>query len=235
MAPQTWILAASISRLEKPRWARRSKEGAARSAGSTPSASRRKSAPSVHLLKANLMSKAVGSAFSTFSIASGVKLLAVSVVIDRRRLAHRTMADGIDDDLGDLAFAIAERAQGGRHRAVDDLEVAAAGELLEFHQREIGLDAGGVAIHHQADGAGRRHHGRLRIAVAVRLAELKRAVPGALGVLGKLLVGIDLVVERHRRVGHRLIAGAVAVSGAAVIAHHAQHRLAVFGKARERA
>ena len=39
-----------------------------------------KSSPSVHLLKANLMSKAVGSAFSTFSIASGVKPLALSVV-----------------------------------------------------------------------------------------------------------------------------------------------------------
>src|SRR5207253_3963875 len=55
------------------------------------------------------------------------------------------------------------------------------GELLEFHQREIGLDAGGVAIHHQADGAGRRHHGRLRVAIAVRLAERERAIPGAPG------------------------------------------------------
>ena len=58
--------------------------------------------------------------------------------------------------IGDLAFAIAQRAQGFRHGAVDDLEVAAAGELLELHQGEIGLDAGRVAIHHQADGAGRR-------------------------------------------------------------------------------
>ena len=68
------------------------------------------------------------------------------------------------------------RARAGfRHRAVDDLEVAAAGELLELHQREVGLDAGGVAIHHQADGAGRRDHGRLRIAIAVLLAERERA------------------------------------------------------------
>ena len=38
------------------------------------------SSPSVHLLNANLMSKAVGSAFSTLAIASSVKPLALSVV-----------------------------------------------------------------------------------------------------------------------------------------------------------
>ena len=45
-----------------------------------PSVSRQKSSPSVHLLKANLMSKAVGSAFSTLAMASSVKPLAFSVV-----------------------------------------------------------------------------------------------------------------------------------------------------------
>ena len=130
------------------------------------------------------MSKAVGSAFSTFSIASGVKPLAFKRRgIDRRRVAERAVADRIGDDLGDLVLGVAEHAQRLRHRAVDDLEVAAAGELFELHQREVGLDAGGVAIHHEADGAGRRHHARLRIAVAVRLAEFERAIPGALGVL----------------------------------------------------
>ena len=45
-----------------------------------PSVVAQKSSPSVHLLKANLMSKAVGSAFSTLAIASSVKPLAFSVV-----------------------------------------------------------------------------------------------------------------------------------------------------------
>ena len=66
------------------------------------------------------------------------------------------MADRIALDLGDLGFAHSRARAGLRHRAVDDLEIAAAGELLELDQREIGLDAGGVAIHHQADRAGRR-------------------------------------------------------------------------------
>ena len=112
-------------------------------------------------------------------------------------------------------------------------QVAAAGELFEFHQGEIGLDAGGVAIHHQADGAGRGDHARLRIAVAVRLAERQRAVPGKFGMLREALIRTGLVVERHRRRRDFLVAGALAASGAAVIAHHAQHRLAVLGKARE--
>ena len=149
-----------------------------------PSVSRQNSSPSVHLLKANLMSKAVGSAFSILAMASSVKPLAFSVVwLMRRRLRQRAVADRVGLDLGDLGFAVAERAQRFRHRAVDDLEVAAAGELLELHQREVGLDAGGVAIHHQADGAGGRDHGGLRVAVAVLLAERERLVPGRLGVL----------------------------------------------------
>ena len=77
-----------------------------------------------------------------------------------------------------LLSAVAEVAQRRLDALVGDLEVAAAGELLELHQREVGLDAGGVAVHQQADGAGRREHRRLGVAVAVLLAAGQRAVPG---------------------------------------------------------
>ncbi len=168
MAPQTWILAASISRLVKPRCARRSKLGAARSAASTPSCVAQEVGAERPFVEGefdvesgrqrlfHFLDRLVGE---TFGLQRGV--------IDRRRLADRAVADRVSDHLGDLAFAIAKHPQSFRHGAVDDLEVAAAGELLEFHQREIGLDAGGVAIHDEADGAGRRHHGGLRIAIAV--------------------------------------------------------------------
>ena len=127
-----------------------------------------------------------------------MKPLRLSVaVVDAGRLLERAVADRIGLDLGDLGFAVAERAQRLRHGAVDDLEVAAAGELLELHQREVGLDAGGVAIHDEADRAGRRDHGRLRVAVAVLLAELEGAVPGRLGVVDERLVGAGGVVERR--------------------------------------
>ena len=143
--------------------------------------------------------------------------------VDGRRLVEVAVADGIGLDLGDLALGIAERAQRLGHRAVDDLEVAAAGELLELHQREVGLDAGGVAIHDQADRAGRRDHGRLRVAVAVLLAELDGAVPGGPGMVDQrrlLEVGGD---ERHRIDRQLLVAVLVAIGGAAMVAHDAQH------------
>ena len=163
----------------------------------------------------------------------GEALLLERGVVDAGRLREAAVADRVGLDLGDLRLGIAEHAQSLRHRPVDDLEVAAAGELLELDQREIGLDAGGVAIHHQADGAGRRDHRDLRIAVAVLLAELERTVPGGLGVLDQALVGAGLVVERDRRGRHLLVAGALAVRRAAVIADHPQHVLAVFLVARE--
>ncbi len=187
------------------------------------------SSPSVHLLNANLMSKAVGERlFHRGDGFLGKTLLLERRVVDAGRLRQRAVADGIDLDLGDFGGRVAEHAQRFRHRAVDDLEVAAAGELLEFDEREVGLDAGGVAVHDQADGAGRRHHRHLRIAEAVRRALLDHAVPGALGVLDELRVRAGFVVERHRRRRDLLIAVAVAMRGAAMIAHHAQHGLAIL-------
>ncbi len=107
--------------------------------------------------------------------------------VDRRRLAERAVADRIGLDLGDLGLAIAERAQRIRDGAVDDLEVAAAGELLELDEREVRLDAGGVAIHDEADRAGRRDHRRLGVAEAVLLAEIEGRVPGLLGMVDEAL------------------------------------------------
>ena len=55
---------------------------------------------------------------------------------------------------------VAEALQRPRDRLVDDLHGAAADQLLELHQRQVRLDTGGVAVHHEADGAGRREHAR---------------------------------------------------------------------------
>ncbi|MCY1511070.1 hypothetical protein D9M68_454640 [compost metagenome] len=144
------------------------------------------------------------------------------------------MADGVSLDLGDLAFAITERAQRFRYGTVDDLEVAAAGELLEFHQREVGLDAGRIAVHDEADRAGRRDDGCLGVAVAVLFAEFQRLVPGAHGVDDEVLVRIVAMDEGDRVDRERLVAGRLAIGGAAMVADDAQHVVAVRGKARER-
>jgi hypothetical protein len=89
----------------------------------------------------------------------------------------------IVDDLVDLFRLVAEVFQRQRHTLVDNLEISAAGQFLELHQGKIGLNTGGVAIHHQADGSGRRNYGNLRISVTVLLAHSTAfvgIVPGCL-------------------------------------------------------
>ena len=49
--------------------------------------------------------------------------------------------------------------------------------FLNFTEREIGFDAGGVTIHHETDRARRRENGNLRIAIAVFFADFHRVVP----------------------------------------------------------
>src|SRR3954452_14831084 len=73
-----------------------------------------------------------------------------SLVVYPRSPGERAASHGIIDDALGRGLVIAERAQSLRHHAVDDLEIAAAGELLEFDQREIRLDPGRVAIHDEA-------------------------------------------------------------------------------------
>ena len=118
------------------------------------------------------------------------------------------------DDLLDLARRVAELAERHRHRLVDDRDLAAADELLRLDEREVGLHAGRVAIHHEADRPGRREHGRLRVPEAVHLADLERVVPGAPGAVEQV-------------VGHRVGVLDVADRGA-VLRDHADHRRAVL-------
>ena len=72
---------------------------------------------------------------------------------------------------------VAELVERQRHGLVHDRDLAAADELLRLHQGEVRLDARRVAIHHEADRPGRREHRRLRVAVAVHLAEIEDVVP----------------------------------------------------------
>ena len=126
----------------------------------------------------------------------------------------------VPDDFLDLGGRVAELREGHRHGVVDDLHQPAADELLVLHERDVGLDAGRVAVHHEADGAGRREHGGLRVPVAMFVAELDALVPHLLRVLEQIL--------RHVRPIDVLERGAV-------LAHDAEHRFAVLLVAGERA
>ena len=94
-----------------------------------------------------------------------------------RALDRLALVDVRDDRL-DLVGRVAELAQGARDGLVDDLEVALADQLLVLDEGDVGLDAGGVAIHHERDRAGGREHADLCVAIAVLATELERLVPG---------------------------------------------------------
>ena len=115
---------------------------------------------------------------------------------------------------------VAELGQRPGHRLVDDRHRAAAHQLLRLDQPEVGLDAGGVAVHEQADGAGRRQHRGLRVAHAVGLGQVDRLVPGLLGRREQL--GRHDVLVDAGRLG-------------LVHAQHVEHRLGVLVVAGERA
>ena len=142
------------------------------------------------------------------------------VLIAQRRRAFDGVV-GVDerDDVADRGLAIAEPAQCGRHGAVDHLQHPAADELLVLDERDIRLDAGGVAVEHEADRPGGREHRRLRVAIAMARAELVGFVPCMPRCTDQ--VGLDVV-------------GGDVVRGLAMLADHAQHRLAVERVAAER-
>ena len=98
-----------------------------------------------------------------------------------RRTDDRLVLVDVGDDVVDLLGHVAEPGQRPRDRLVDDRHRPATDELLGLHQTEIGLDAGGVAVEHERDGAGRGQHTGLGVAHAVLLAELDGVVPGLLG------------------------------------------------------
>ena len=97
-----------------------------------------------------------------------------------RRAEDRHVLVDVGHDVLGLLGAVAQLGQGAGHRLVDDRHRAAADQLLRLDQSEVGLDAGGVAVHQQADGPGRRQHRGLRVAHAVGLGQVDRLVPGLL-------------------------------------------------------
>ena len=94
-----------------------------------------------------------------------------------RRTLERAVRLGVADQGPRLGFAVAEAGEGERQGAVDESQAPAADELLALHERELGLDAGGVAVHRQRDRAGGREAGDLRVAEAVLAPQGDRLGP----------------------------------------------------------
>ena len=135
----------------------------------------------------------------------------------------RTGADAVAHDLVDLLGRVAEVDECWWHRRVDDLEVATTGQLLELDEREVGLDARGVAVHHETDRAGRSDQGHLRITEAVHLAQGERAVGLVTSYLKQLWLA-DAGVDTFGHHGQALVLRCrCCVGGATMVAHDAQH------------
>ncbi len=76
----------------------------------------------------------------------------VVLLVQARRTHHVSVLGDVLHDRLDLLLLVAQGTQRLRHRLVDELHRPAADQLLELHQRQVRLDAGGVTAHHQADG-----------------------------------------------------------------------------------
>src|SRR5260370_7595080 len=66
------------------------------------------------------------------------------------------------------------------YRVVHDPDDATTDQPLVLDEREVGLDACRVAIHHETDGARWRQHGNLRVLVSVLFALRQRTIPSSL-------------------------------------------------------
>ena len=166
-------------------------------------------------------------AFHLFDLARAEAVSDQAGGVDAGRVADAAVTDGIGHDLFDLGRTIAQLFEGGWHRVVDDLEIAASGQFLELHQRKVWLDPRGVAIHHQTDGACGRDHRDLSVAVAVLFSQTQRLVPRGHGQIDQSGIGAVGVIQRHRLGGQSLVAIGGAVSGVAMVADDAQHVRAV--------
>src|SRR5207245_8532234 len=95
--------------------------------------------------------------------------------------------DGVEllnvrDDVLDFLGAVAQAPERLRHGTVHNLQHAAPGEQFVFHQRDVRFHPGGVAVHEEGDGAGRREHRDLGISIALLPSEGERPVPTFAGL-----------------------------------------------------
>ena len=76
------------------------------------------------------------------------------LVLNMRRAFNRPGSVDVTNNSVSLIVIVAQLEQRGGHGLIDDLNHASAYELLVLHQRKVRLDAGCVAVHHEAYCAG---------------------------------------------------------------------------------
>src|SRR6185312_13113752 len=119
-----------------------------------------------------------------------------------RRALNRAGGIDVADDGLHLLRRIAEPHERLGHRLVHDLDHAAAHQLLVLHERQIGFNAGRIAIHHEADRAGRRDHRDLTVAVSEFLTRLIGFFPDFLRAAVHVGGNIAVIDAAHRIAVH---------------------------------
>ena len=84
----------------------------------------------------------------------------------------------VGDDGIDFILGVSQAGKRHRHGVVHNLHEPTADQLLILDQRDVRLDAGRIAVHHEADGAGGREDGGLRVSIAELFAQVDRVAPG---------------------------------------------------------
>ena len=154
--------------------------------------------------------------------------------IDEPRLLQRGCPSRIFHYFFDFFAFVAEFGKSVRNRAIDDFEIAAAGQLLEFHDREIGLYAGGVAVHNQADRSSRGNQRGLRISVAMQFAEFDRLVPSFRSKFSEFGIGTCVGVQRYGSNVQAFVSVGISPCRISVVPHHAKHFRRIFPVSFER-
>ncbi len=149
-------------------------------------------------------------------------------MVDPRCVFQAAMANSIRDNAFNLLGTITKRAQRLRHSPVDDFEIAAAGQLFEFHQREVRFNARCVTIHHKPNCARGGNNTGLCIAIAILLAHRDGEIPGCTGVLNKISLRTTGRVKWNGKGREGFVAVGCTARGLTVIAHHAQHVIRII-------
>ena len=100
-------------------------------------------------------------------------------LVQAGRVFDRAGVVDVVDDRFDLGGRVTQAAQRPRHRLVDDLDHAAADELLVLHQRDVRLNARRVAVHHERDRPRWREHRGLCVAKTKCRTKLQCIIPRA--------------------------------------------------------
>ena len=102
-------------------------------------------------------------------------------ILDVRRAFDGFVLVDVFYDLLDLLDVVSQSFERAGYGVVDDFQKTAPHELLVLDERDIRLDSGGVAIHHERDGTGGREHGNLRVFHSIFFGFTASLIPGFSG------------------------------------------------------